>query len=254
VCKSRSPLAIAVVLASLFPATVPALALDGSGTAPPTGPAAADASGPSYYEQVTTALGGVSLAERTAPGGLPRALQTVDAAGAVRYRSLGADRFEVTVEVAERPQERVDAVYDLVLALPLPAHFRSDSWRIAVRTGQPGASAPLVYSGERVDLKRNTPLEGVWLPLLVGASDGLPDLAGSGYEWTLWDTVMRYDPGAGATLQGFTTLDYTADPSVPALDPGDSRAAAYVISWVPTLDASVPPFTLRLPVTAPAGE
>jgi hypothetical protein len=256
VSKSRTRLAIAVALGCLVGAASPALAFDGfSMVAPPDGGAiSADTTAPSYYEQVSAALGGISLADSTASGGLPKALQIVDAGGAVRYRSLGADHFEVTVEVAERPHEHVDAVYDLVLALPLPVSFRADAWRIAVRTGQPGASAPVVYSGEQVGLKRNTPLEGVWLPLLVGANDGLPDLTKSGYQWTLWDTIVRYDAGAGPTLQGFTTLDYTADPTVPALDPGDSRSAAYVISWVPTLDASVPPFTLRLPVTAPAEE
>jgi hypothetical protein len=36
-----------------------------------------------------------------------------------------------------------------------------------------------------------------------------------------------------------------------APDPEDERNAAYVITWIPTLDSSVPPFTIRLDVRPP---
>jgi len=209
--------------------------------------------GSSYYEEAAGDTAALSRATAGA-GGLPTALHVVEAAGGVEYRSAAAGSWEVEVRVAERPHERVDAVYDLVLALPLPAGSGSDVWRIAVREGSRGASAAAVYAGEKVTLKRNATLEASWLPLLVGARDGLPDLAGSGYEWTLWDTIVRYDASVGPTLQGFATVRYAADPSLAAPDPEDSRNAAYVITWIPALGASVPPFTLRLDVAAPAKE
>jgi hypothetical protein len=208
--------------------------------------------GGSYYEALATPEAFAAAAKSA--GGLPPALHVVEAAGAVEYRSSRSGAWEVQIAVAERPHERVDAVYDLVLALPLPVGVGSESWRLGVREGSPGASAAAVYAGEKVTLKRNASLESSWLPLLVGAPDGLPDLAGSGYAWTLWDTIVRYDASAGPTLQGFATLRYAADPSLQAPDPEDSRNAAYVITWIPALDAVVPPFTLRLDVVSPAKE
>jgi hypothetical protein len=237
-------------------APVAASAVDGGGAATGGG----SLTGSSYYEQAagdTEQVAGdtATLSRSTGgAGGLPTALHVVEAAGGVEYRSTSAGRWEVEVRVAERPHERVDAVYDLVLALPLPAGSGSDVWRIAVREGSRGASAAAVYAGEKVTLKRNAPLEASWLPLLVGARDGLPDLAGSGYEWTLWDTIVRYDASVGPTLQGFATVRFAADPSLAAPDPEDPRNAAYVITWIPALGASVPPFTLRLDVAAPAKE
>jgi hypothetical protein len=230
-----------------------ALAIDGGGAAPGPGLSAAQSGASSYYEQVAREPSALARGG-AAPGGLPAALHVVEAAGGVAYRSEGAGAWEVEVAVAERPHERVDAVYDLVLALALPAGLGAESWRMGVREGSPGASTSAVYAGEKVTLKRNAPLEAGWLPILVGSSEGLPDLAGSGYEWTLWDTIVRYDASAGATLQGFATLRYAADPALSAPDPEDPRNAAYVITWIPALDASVLPFTLRLDVIAPAKE
>jgi hypothetical protein len=138
-----------------------------------------------------------------------------------------------------------------VLALALPVGVQTKSWRIPLRQGTAKRSVPAIYAGEKIALKRNSPLESSWLPLLLASGQGLPDLAGSGYEWTLWDTIVRYDASAGSTLQGFGSLDYSIDAGVGAPDPDDPRNAAYVISWVPTLDATVPPYTLRLDVVAP---
>jgi hypothetical protein len=245
----------------------PVLAIDGGTAAAPVGGGASS----SYYEEaakdvdagasVSVSSGAdarvsVSSSARggSGAGGLPTALHVVEAAGGVEYRSDAPGAWEVAVTVAERPHERVDAVYDLVLALALPEGGGSDAWRIGVREGSRRASAAAVYAGEKVSLKRNVPLEASWLPLLVGAPEGLPDLAGSGYEWTLWDTIVRYDASAGSTVQGFATLRFAADPSLEAPDPEDPRSAAYVITWIPALGASVPPFTLRLDVAAPGKE
>jgi hypothetical protein len=244
-------------LAASLVAAPSARALDGFGMVAPPGDGTAlalDAS--SYYEQTLATDDALQAGapERTAPGGLPPALYVVDAAGAVEYRPAGGGAWQVRVAVAERPHERADLVYDLVLALALPTGFRTSQWRIDVREGDATSSVPVVYAGEKAALKRNVPLEASWLPLLVGAPDGLPDLSGSGYTWTLWDTIVRYDATAGSTLQGFGRLGYRADASVRAPDPGDPQNAAYVITWVPTLDAAVPPFALRLDVVEPQGE
>jgi hypothetical protein len=211
--------------------------------------------GSTYYEQTLSERGltAESLDASGSYGGLPSSLRSVDASGAVEYRGEGSQR-SVTLTMDERPHERVDAVYDLVLALPLPVRFSTDAWRIDARSGKAGASVPLVYGGQTVSLRRNAPLEASWLPLLVGSSEGLPDLSGSGYAWTLWDTVLRYDAGAGTTLQGFASFAYETDASVAAPDPDDPRNAAFLITWIPTLDASVPPFAIRLDVVAAAKE
>jgi hypothetical protein len=222
-------------------AALPAWAIDGG--------FAAQGGDESYYEVTADAE---SLAAATedgaASGGLPTSLYVVDAQGGVRYRNLGSGGWEVSVEVAARPHERVDAVYDLVLALPLPLGSKAKAWRIEPKRDRAADAARVVYGGDPVTLKRNVPLETAWLPKLVGAPNGLPDLSRSGYAWTFWDTIVRYDASAGTTLQGFATFRYAADRAL-APDPEDSSNAAYVITWIPTLD-DVAPFTIRLDVVA----
>lgn len=251
---SRLALLLLLAAASLPPA--PAAAFDGGSSALPDEEAAAGAPAPTYYEEVLAARGAAGGAARAASSvetGLPGALHVVPAAGRVSYRHLRGERFKVTVELDARPHERVDALYDLVLALALPADFRSNRWRLRVREGRRGASAPARYAGERITLKRNEALEASWLPRLAGKRDGLPDLSGSGYVWTLWDTIVRYDAGAGRELAGFARLAYTADRRTQMPRPGDPRSAAYLISWVPSLGAAVAPYTLRIDA-APPGE
>jgi hypothetical protein len=229
------------VAAAAWLAALPASAIDGG--------LAAQGSDESYYEATADAE---SLAAATedgaASGGLPTSLFVVGAEGGVRYRSLGDGFWEVSVEVARRPHERVDAVYDLVLALPLPVGSRADAWRIEPKRDRAPGAARVVYGGDPVTLKRNVPLETAWLPLLVGAPDGLPDLSRTGYAWTFWDTIVRYDAAAGASLQAFATFRYAADGAL-APDPEDPSNAAYVITWIPTLD-DVAPFAIRLDVVA----
>lgn len=257
---------LALVLVAVCSLGNPAAAFDGGSSAPPdeevafdggssTAPGAPAAS--TYYEEVLAARGAASAPARAAAAeetGLPGALHVVPAAGRVSYRRVRGERWKVSIEVDARPHERVDAVYDLVLALALPADFRSDTWRLRAREGRRGASAPARYAGERIRLKRNRALEASWLPRLAGARDGLPDLSGSGYAWTLWDTIVRYDAGAGPELAGFTSLAYTTDRRTPVPQAGDPRSAAYLISWVPSLGPAVAPYTLRIDASEPGEE
>ncbi len=241
-CLSR-----ACLVAATLALAAPSLAFDGG--------FAAVGEETSYYEQMAAgeSLAPAPTADGAASGGLPTELYVVEAAGGVRYRDLGDGRWAVDIEVAPRPHERVDAVYDLVLALPLPLDSKSNAWRIAPRVGSHAGAAPFAYGGEEVVLKRNVPLEAAWLPLLAGAPNGLPELSSSDYVWTFWDAIVRYDPTASSTLQAFGSFRYTTPSWVRELDPEDPRNAAYVITWVPTLDA-VPPFAIRLDVQAPAEE
>ena len=204
----------------------------------------------SYYEiaidEQAVASAESTMMDGAASGGLPTSLYVVDAEGGVTYRSLGDGAWEVAVEVAERPHERVDAVYDLVLALPLPVGSKAKTWRIMPRASSLSSTA-IAYGGESIVLKRNVPLERSWLPLLAGAPGGLPDLSRSGYAWTFWDAIVRYDATAGATVQAYGTFRYQADPRVVAPDADNPVNAAYVITWIPTLE-DVPPFAIRLDV------
>jgi hypothetical protein len=208
---------------------------------------------PTYYEQE---LAGGTLADmESSTGGLPAELYVLDAAGGVEYREMQTDGNEthwvVHLELAERAHERVDAVYDLVLALPLPETFAAKQWGITVQEGSEGKSVPFVYGSEKVTLKRNVGLEKSWLPALVGGPNGLPDLSGTGYVLTLWDAILRYDPGRGPNLQAIASFPYAAPVGVAAPDPADESFAAYLITWIPTLSPTVRPYTIRLDVLPP---
>jgi hypothetical protein len=239
-------------------ASVPAAAVTGSGggSMPPVPPEdegsrAASTTTASSYTEESVARSGLAEDELASgeAGGLPDSIHAVDGTGDVTYRRLDDGRWKVKVEIAAR-HEQVDALYDLVMVLPLPEGFESDGWRIPVNERVGDDVVPVVYSGERVRLKRNQPLEASWLPLLVGGPQGLPDLAGTGYRWTLWDTIIRYDEHAGRTLEGFGVLAYTADASVTAPDAADPRNAVYLVSWIPSLDASIAPLALRIDVAS----
>lgn len=208
---------------------------------------------PTYYEQV---IGEGSLAELETPsGGLPASLHVLDAEGRVEYRTTRTDgdrvHWTVDLEMEERAHERVDTVYDLILALPLPEEFAAEQWGIPVREGSKSRSVPFVYGGEKVTLKRNIGLEKAWLPSLVGAAGSLPDLSGSGYVFTLWDAILRYDPGRGPHLQGIASFSFSTPLGVSAPNPADERLAGYLITWIPTLPSGVPPYTIRIDVRPP---
>ena len=234
-------------LAPLF--AHPAAAIDSTGPAP----------APTFYEEV---VGGASVeAVGSMKGGLPSGLSVLEAEGGVEYDPLesGAEGidWQVSLQLAPRRHERVDAVYDLVLALPLPVDdagasaFTPQQWGIIPREGSATSSVPLVYGGEKLVLKRNVGLERAWLPMLAGATDGLPDLSGTGHQFTLWDAIVRYDPGFGDLVQGFATLRYRTASGVGAPDPGDERMVAFLIVWIPELDPAVKPYAVRLDVRAP---
>ena len=124
----------------------------------------------------------------------------------------------------------------------------SNDWRIAPKTCRRASSAADRLrrrgDGARSGTYRSS---SAWLPLLSGAPSGLPDLSRTGYAWTLWDAIVRYDATAGATVQAYGTFRYSADPRVVAPDAENPENAAYVITWIPTLEA-VPPFAIRLDV------
>ena len=134
-----------------------------------------------------------------------------------------------------------------MLALLLPVGSTSEASSVEVMAAPSSKASALVYGGEPVVLKRNVPLESAWLPVLVGGAQGLPDVSRSGYAWTFWDTIVRYDPAAGDTLEAYGSFRYRAQPGTVAPDPDDPTNAAYVITWIPTLEA-VPPFAIRLDV------
>jgi hypothetical protein len=241
-------LSVGFVLALGLPAA-PADAADGAGFSAPT-----------YYEEALAAAGPEALDSKTS--GLPSAVQISDSSATVEYVSSRAEkgRLDWTLKVRGllRSHERIDVVYQMIAVLPVPVDvegrpaFEPLQWSIAPREGSEGASVPLIYSGEKVLLKRNVALEGILLPSLVGSGpDKLPSLAGTGYEYSLWDTIIRYDPSYGDTVQVLADFRYRTDARVAPPDARDDRLKAYVVTWIPTLDPSVPPFAIRMDVRDP---
>ena len=163
----------------------------------------------------------------------------------------------VKIRGLSRPHERVDSVYQMIAVVPLPigatgrAAYRPLQWGIAPREGSESASVPLIYGGEKVVLKRNVTLEKALLPNLIsdqGDPDALPSLAGTSYEYTLWDAIVLYDLDFGETVQVIADFRYRTDGSVGPPEADDERFKAYVITWIPDLDGSVPPFAVRLDI------
>ena len=149
----------------------------------------------------------------------------------------------------------MDAVYHVIAVLPLPvdpdgrAAFNTRGRGIVPREGSKAASVPLIYGGEKITLKRNVSLEKSFLAGVIGSGVGqLPDLLGTGYEYTLWDTIVRYDPSYGDTIQIFADVSYATDEDVAPPDAVDDRLKAYVVTWIPDLDSSVAPFAVRIDV------
>ena len=243
---------------------------------------------PSYYEQVLTApssdLTTSGMAPSSGEASLPGAVQVSESVGYVSYAVVGSGDDEqqwlVKMRGLSRNHEQVDAIYQVILALPMPVNrdggdaFWTDQWSIQPREGTPYSdstglrtrsslpsrtlpgsspeSVPLIYGGEKVALKRNITLERQLLPSICGTrSDQLPLLAGSGYEYTLWDAIIRYDPGYGDRVQAFADLRYSTGADVFAPDANDERLKVYLLTWIPSLDASVPPFAISLDITDP---
>ena len=242
---------------AIFAAGVPgasAWAIDGAGFAA--------SSGPTYYEEVVQSASPDQLNSNSSQ--LPTSLHFSDSSATVQYISVQteADRIDWTLKIRglTRNHERVDAVYQIIAVLPLPQGadgkdaFQATQWGIAPREGPEGAGVPFIYGGEKVLLKRNVALERMLLPNLVGPSgsaDKLPSLAGTGYEYTLWDAIIRYDSGFGDTVQVFADLQYATDAGVSSPNAADEDLKAYVLTWIPGLDASIAPFTIRMDIQDP---
>lgn len=213
--------------------------------------------GQTYYQGVVGAASVAALA--SAEPTLPSGLAIDDAGATAAYLAQPSGGWELRIEDFLRNHERVEAIYDMVLVLPMPVTpeggdaFTAKKRGILVEEGRPGRSAPLVYGGEKVVMKRNVGLEKALLPRLVGDGAGkLPALDGSGYRWTAWDAIMSRDEGFADTVQARAVLHYEAADGVEPPDPSDARFAAYLITWIPALPASVPPYAVRIDVQGPA--
>lgn len=195
--------------------------------------------------------------------GIPSSLHLEDTDDShVEYAQVGPSEEGIEWIVRLRPlyrtHEKVDAIYHMILILPLPAGADGgDAFTpledVQVWQGDEESFEPLIYGGERVLGKRNEVLEETLLPALVGAGTGqIPSLEDTGYTYTVWDAILRYDPDFGERVGGFTTFRYRTDTSVAAPDPGDDRMKGYVITWIPAFGDAVPPYTVRIDVEDPA--
>lgn len=253
----RSSLSIRVALAALLLCLVPISARGVDGTAPggggpPCETCMTSGGGPTYYE--TLAQDG-SLADlESLDATLPTLLEIDDSTAQVRYARTsvagGRARWEAKLTNFLRNHERVDAVYHMLLVLPVPADFAALDRGIALREGTEAASVPLIYGGDKVVLKRDVALEKALLPGLIGTTEGkLPSLDGTGYVYTLWGSVVQYDAMHEATVQGWASLRYETADTVWGPDAADLRFQAYLVTWVPALRADVRPWAIRMDVT-----
>lgn len=248
----------AAVAAGLALVAGAAVAMDGAYYGGGSGGSAATSSSPTYYQ--TLAPNGSLAALESATPSLPTALQFDDSSATVSYTRTSSDaasaRWELRIRNLVRNHERVDALYQVVLVLPLPAGrggasgFRALDRAIAPREGSETSSVPLIYGEEKILLKRDVALEKALVPGLIGdpAKGGLPSLAGTGYEYTLWDTVVRYDPQHDGSIQAWASFRYETAADVAPPDAGDPRLNAYLVTWVPSLRSDVLPWAIRMDV------
>lgn len=214
----------------------------------------------SYYDDV---LGSESLeAFESSQPGLPTAL-AVDIAEEVlvEYRSTSDEdvlKWELAVDGFRRPHASVVAVYQVVLIVPLPAGDEGQPlWRPLTRAMRPRVSLdpdapPVLYRGSPVRFRRNVALEKTWLPELVGTDEGqLPALSGTGYQWTLWDTLLLHDPEHGDEVAGSLQFYYETPKSVAGPDASDQRLGVYLVSWIPKLTHEIAPLAIRASLSPP---
>lgn len=233
-----------------------AAAMDGSTLSVSGDPIASAEPAPTYYEALLSSTPEAAYAS-TEPG-LPTSLAIFDSSASLRYTRSGTRSWTLELRGLSRPHERVDAVYQMIAVLPLPVWgdgseaFRTRSLGIRPREGTESSSVPLIYGGEKIVLKRNITLEKALLPGIVGADFGkLPSLAGTGYDYTLWDTIVRHDAGFGDIVHVFADVPYLADPAVSPPDGADERLKAYILTWIPGMDPSQPIFSIRIDVEDP---
>ena len=243
-------------------AAVQVSALDGStismgtNSAGPSASAESATAEPTYYESLLAATGPEDF-ESTEPG-LASRLALHDSSATASYVSgPGKDSWTLKLRGLDRPHERVDAVYQMIAVLPLPVGadrepaFQTQKIGISVREGSERSSVPLIYGGEKIVLKRNVALEKSLLPGLIGEAyegDKLPSLEGTGYDYTLWDTIVRHDASHGDTLQVLADVRYSTIGPVAPPDAGDERLKAYVLTWIPGMDPRHPIFAIRIDV------
>lgn len=246
-------------------AALPGAAIATDGTSPPPPPpgdgggsAPLMAPSPTYYESV---VGGASVASLSSPDPtLPSALAIDEATARTSYQAVptkdGID-WTLRIEGFDRRHEQVDAVYDMVLvaALPVDANgadaFQATQRGFFVEEGTAGATVPLIYGGEKIVLKRNVAIEKTLLPQVSGPN-GLPDLAGTGYRWTAWDTIVQRDAAHESVVRANGHLSYSTATGISAPDSDDARMAAYLITWIPGLPPEVAPFSVRMDVVPPS--
>lgn len=253
------PRVVAICLAILSLASTRALALDGTAALPGDGECTGTCPrAPTYYEGLATQ--GSLAALETPDAALPTTLALDDSTATVRYAletsDAGRSTWEVRISGLARNHERVDAVYHVLLAIPLPANangsaaFKPLDRGITPREGDEDASVPLIYGGEKVVLKRDIALEKALLPGLVGdpASGRLPSLAGTGYSYTLWGAIVQHDPSHDSIFQGWAALRYETSLGTEAPNADDERMKAYVFTWVPKLRSDVPTWAIRMDV------
>lgn len=209
-----------------------------------------------YYQRVVGKQSAAELAN-AAPE-LPSALFIEEADATATYERLGDGHWELRIDGFHRNHERVDAIYDMILLLALPAApdggdaFTTPERGVRVEEGPAERSVPLVYGGEKIVLKRNAGIEKGLLARLTGSGPGrLPSLEGSGQRWTAWDTIVSRDASFGDFVQARAVLRYEAAGGAAAPDAQDPRIAAYLITWIPSLPASVPPYAVRIGVQGP---
>jgi hypothetical protein len=250
--RQRGSLIPGGVIAGVLAVAAPARAVD----------SAALSSSPTYYEEVAATIP-PDLFNSTSPG-LPTALavteSTATAAYSLQTEDMNQKAWTIFLRSLYRKHERIEAVYQMVLILPMPKQgdgrdaFQTVEFGLTPREGGETASVPLIYGGEKVVLKRNRALERTLLPGLIdaaGTAGKLSSLEGTGYGYAVWDTIVRYDPGYGDTVQLFLDVQYTTAPDVVAPSAADERFKAYVLTWIPSLDPSVAPFALQMDVVDP---
>jgi len=215
-----------------------------------------------YYQQIVGSQSAAALA--SASPGVPTALAIDNSSATVEYvptaQADGSVDWDVLVQGFQRNPERVNAVYDMVFVLPLPvapsgaAAFTPLDSAIIPQVGTQTAPKPLIYDGGELAFKRNVGLEKSLLPGLVGnPSQGkLPSLAGTGYAYTLWDTIVQYDPSFGPTIQAWASFHYATDATVSPPVASDPRMKAYLITWIPTLNSNIPPYAVRMSLQNPS--
>lgn len=252
----RSPRLLGSLLVVAIAALpIAALATDGTSRPPPPPEGGGeDEPSPTYYESVT---GGTSVASLSSSDPtLPTSLAIDEATARTSYRAVasasGID-WTLRIEGFDRKHEQVDAVYDMVLVAALPVDgngadaFKATQRGFYVEEGAAGATVPMIYGGEKIVLKRNVAIEKTLLPQVSGPN-GLPDLAGTGYRWTAWDTIVQRDAGHESVVRASGQLAYSTAAGVAAPDPDDARMAAYLITWIPGLPPEIPPFSVRMDV------